>query len=172
MFDWSKLTYYYLPHLVLSKLANGDFAEVRQIDNEVFVFFKLAVQNIDKYELMERIDESINTKIVPELVLPLSYERLTVEMPQSMTGPMTAPAFVPSSDFDSKTGALDISCPVLSGSKIDIATKLKAGHEIATAINEDPSLPLVTIELIQHVATADVSQGTHERVMKQWKIVK
>lgn len=166
MFDWGKLAYYYLPNLVLSKLPNDQFADAREIDNKVFVFLQLAVRKIDKFELMEGIDESINTKIIPELVLPLDYGQLTVEIP----GASTSSVVVSSAGFESKAAVIEIALPVLAASDSDLAEKLKAGQDIADSINNRSLLPLVSIEFTQGVRGENLGEVQHEQVAWQWNI--
>lgn len=166
MFDWGKLTYYYLPNLVFTKLPNGQLAEVRDIDNEVYIFLQLAVQKIDKFELMERIDELINTKIIPELVLPLIYEQMTVAIP----GSTVSSVIVSGASIDAKTSVVDVSLRVQENAESGVSGRLKTGHEIVAAINDGSLLPSVTIEITQRVANEKNSQLQDQQVEKPWNI--
>lgn len=168
MFDWSKLIYYYLPRLVLTNITDGNFAEVRQLDDKVFVFFLLTVKSIDKYELMEKIDESINTKILPNLVMPLAYEQMTVEFADSRT----AAVVLAGSNTIPANGVFEISLPILRDSKLDIAEILKAGQDITASINNGSNVPVVSIKIIQQLATAKTHEGERVQVTKQWMVIR
>ena len=56
MFDWSKLTYFYLPQLVLIESPDGTYAKVQDHADDLAIKFSVALAKIDHFELMERID--------------------------------------------------------------------------------------------------------------------
>lgn len=168
VFDWAKLEYYYMPELALTKLANDSFAEVRQVEDEVSIFFRMSTRRIDMFEMMENVHKSVNPRILDHLVSLLAIERLTVEIPGS---PEATPVVVPNSAFDLKGGSLDISLPVVSDPENDIAAKLKAGNEIATAINTGSVFPTASFEILQKISAENVSDVAQERVTKTVNVI-
>ena len=166
--DWAKLKYYYLPQFTLAKLTSGSFAEVRHLDDEVSVFFRITARNMDMFELMENIHKSVNPRILAHLVSLLSIERLTVQLPES---PQATPVVVPSSELDLKGGSHDISLSVMSDAVNDTAAKLKTGNEIATAINSGSVLLTASFEILQKINAENVIDVSSELVTKTVNVV-
>lgn len=168
VFDGAKLKYYVMPQLALKKLANDSFTEVRQIDDEVSVFFQLTALNIDRFELMENVHKSISPRVLPHLVVPLSYASLTVEVPGSSPA---APVVVARPEFDLKNNPLDISLSIAAGPTIDLAAKLKSGREIAQAINNGSALPIASFEVIQRPSAENAEEVASAPVTKTVNVV-
>ncbi|MDA0823167.1 MAG: hypothetical protein O3C28_12200 [Proteobacteria bacterium] len=151
--DWPKLTYYYIPELALTKLANENFAEVKQIDDEVAVIFNIKPRNIDSFELIENVHKAVNTKIRTDHVLPLFYESLTLALPGSTS---TTSVVVSNTEFDLTSDAIDISLTVKSDPNDDVAAQLKSANEIASAINNGSMLPIATIRFVQQFSAQNM----------------
>ncbi|MFT4563013.1 MAG: hypothetical protein ACI9BW_002765 [Gammaproteobacteria bacterium] len=164
--DWPKLTYHYIPELALTKLANGDFAEVKQIDDDVVVSFRISPRNIDPFELIENVHKAVNTKVRTDHLLPLSYESITVELPGST---LTKPVFVSDSEFDLKKASLDISLTVKPDPSSDVAAKLKNANKIGRAINDGSVLPIATIRFIQQFSAQNIIQASNESLAAKQK---
>ena len=173
-FDWYKLKYYYVPQFSLTKLDSGSFAEVRQNDNDVHVFFRIKPRTIDRFELMDNFHQYENPAILTQFVLPLSYEQITVAMPGTSHSNSVV---VADSGSDLKSGSIDLSLFVTSEPANDIAAKLQLGNEIATAINNGSVLPSVSIEIIQKLSVQNgtsitIDNGSKETLASQQKVGK
>ncbi|MFT4585607.1 MAG: hypothetical protein ACI8XZ_005380 [Gammaproteobacteria bacterium] len=163
--DWPKLAYHYIPELALTKLASNNFADVKKIEDEVVVLFRINPRNIDPFELIENVHKVVNTKIRTDHLLPLSYESMTVELPGSTS---TTPVVVPNSEFDLKNGSLDISLTLKTDPNNDVAAKLKTANEIANAINNASVLPIATVRFIQHLSAQSIVDDANDpRLTKQ-----
>jgi hypothetical protein len=168
VFDWAKLEFYYMPQLALTKLAGESVAEVRQVNDEVHVFFRINARPIGEFELMENIHKAVNPRILSHLVVPLTYDSLTVGMPGSS---LTTPVVVASAEFDLDSGALEISLPVAGDAMDDMAAKLNSGNEIVQAINNGSALPVVSFEIMQRLSTENSTDASSEPVTKTVNVV-
>ena len=166
MFDWPKLTYYYLPQLNLLELGEGARAEVHQQGNEVSVNLKLSLRKIDQFELMEKIYESINTKIQRSHVLPLHYEQLTVSLNADS---QTVQKAFEGSSFSNEQDGTEISIPVTIGVQSE---QLQLAKRIVAAINDGSYTPEVTIVVDQTSAAGEILAADRESVSIDWPVVR
>ena len=141
IFDWAKLKYYYLPQLTLEKLESGKLAQVLEGDGDPTVSIRLALAKLDKFELMEDLHKAKNNpKIQTSHVVPLSYERLTLEVVSSASA-SSASTTISGADLQSAT--VDAALLLSPNSTASEA------KEMAAAINNGVVIPQVTIEIEQ-----------------------
>ena len=165
MFDWPKLTYYYLPQLKLLPWADGRYAEVREREGQTVVVFNLSLGKFDRFELMERVHASINQKILPDHVIPLDYERVFAGLSSD----------TPGVSFGQVQLAFE------SGGQAEVAVSvegqagpatLSIAEAIAGEINNGSALPRVAVEINQTSASGETLQPEYQKVMHDWPVVR
>ena len=161
MFDWPKLSYYYLPALSLAPLDSGSLAEVRETDGSTRLYMRLTTTSVDQFELIEQFHENVNTKIQASRVTPLSYQGVKVALANDL---LNALELRPEQLSDLENGSLDIALtatPTADGQRIE---------EIVAAINHGERVPEINVELNQDIEGLALPEDVAQNANVRWQV--
>ncbi|MEM7467362.1 MAG: hypothetical protein AAF387_10805 [Pseudomonadota bacterium] len=162
MFDWPKLTYFYLPTLVLQKSTNGEIVALDKNEQGIFVLLTLARPRIDVYELMEKIHEGVNTKIVASGVSPFVTDSVQVAIAGNEGTTRV--------EFPKNPGVIDLVIPVVKNGASPSELE-ELGLALVAQINTNKILPSVLFSASQQ-SLSDALAGTKPQTAeRQWQVV-
>ncbi len=161
MFDWPKLSYYYLPALSLAPLDSGSLAEVRETDGSKRLHMRLTTTSVDQFELIEQFHENVNTKIQPSRVTPLSYQRVKVTLANGSLNPLE---LRPEQLSEFENGSLDIAFTVLPTADSQMI------QEIVAAINRGEHMPEITVEVNQNIDGLALPDDVKQNAYIRWLV--
>ncbi|MGR8949765.1 MAG: hypothetical protein ACU84Q_17115 [Gammaproteobacteria bacterium] len=167
VFDWPKLTYYYLPHVAFAELDNGGIAEVREDQGSSYIFMRLVTRRVDRFELIEKFHENVNTKILPERVVTPAYQQVLLTLPQSNVQPL---ALTPESLSLDTSGTIDLAFLINPDEQEGDGSGVRLAREIVAAINRGTERPEVTIELQPVTNVEHLPAGTAPRPAISWAV--
>ena len=165
MFDWPKLTYYYLPELQIRERSEGITAELRRYDDQVFIVFDLALNKLDRYELMEKVHANINQKILSEHVVPLKFAKILVTLPGNEAGAVSLDQKLLTGEIGT---AREISFPITAH---ETSAAKAVAQAIVIAINEGSVLPRISFEIDVTSAPGDALQPFIEKIKHDWPLL-
>ena len=163
MFDWPKLSYYYLPALSLAPLDGGNFAELDNVDGSTRVLMRLKTKPVDRFELIEQFHENVNTKIQASNVTPLNYQGVKATLKDA---PLNAVTLKPAQLSLLENGSLDIAFTAIR--EADSRTL----QDTVAAINRGERVPEVMVELRQEIKDLPQPDGVKQNVYIQWQLNK
>ncbi|MEM7541264.1 MAG: hypothetical protein AAF384_06700 [Pseudomonadota bacterium] len=161
-YDWPLLTYYYLPELTLVRHESGALAEVKIDGDTASIALRVKALPVDKFELMDIVHETFNTKIQERHVLPMGFEQLTIGT-ADLEGVMAAEILSTDALLNGKP--FEVLIPLASGIGEDQITKI-----VTTIISATDKLT-ASISVDEIVETPDFTEAAPVMVTKAWPVV-